>query len=249
MDLYEAFALTGDSIVAAVGGGGKTSLVYRLAAETAGRGSFGIVTTTVKFTKPPGMPMPPVVTVRPEGLAAAAREQRRAGAAVVLASGNAERGRLLGFEAAAIDRLAAENLGLLAIEADGSAHRPFKAPATHEPVIPSSTTGVVVCVGLEVLGHELSERWVHRSGIAARLAEQPEGSLVTPNTIVRVLLHPLGGRKGVPPGAKVHALLNNPATPEHEKLALHIAQRLVYGGFHRAVIATAHAGVVRGVVS
>ena len=52
MDLYEAFGLSPGSIVAATGGGGKTSLVYGLANEAAARGMSAIVTTTTKLTLP-----------------------------------------------------------------------------------------------------------------------------------------------------------------------------------------------------
>lgn len=250
MDLYEAFALAPGAIVAAVGGGGKTSLVHALAAAAAARGLSAIVTTTTKFTRPPGMPMPPIIETSNLDAAKDVANRLQPGLTIVACTGIGARGRLLGFQPGTIAALATLGPGLIAVEGDGSAQRPFKAPGEHEPVIPGAATDVVVCVGLEVLGHELGARWVHRPEMVAILAGARQGEPVTADMIVRVLLHDRGGRKAVPPGARVHALLNNPVTTEHERLGVHIAERLVYGGFRRAVVANAHRphGDVRAVV-
>lgn len=249
MDLYEAFALSPGAIVAAVGGGGKTSLVYSLGAEAAVRGLSAVVASTTKFTRPPGGEMPRIIESRDADLAARLRCELAPGAVVAASAGDGAHGRIDGFLPQTIDDLAGIGAGLIAVEADGSAHRPFKAPASHEPVIPASATDVIVCAGLEVLGHALEAPWVHRPEIAARLADTFPGALVTADTIVRVLLHEAGGRKGVPAGARLHALLNGPSSEEHERLGAHIAGRLVYGGYHSAVVATAHRpGDIRAVV-
>ncbi|MBA4179045.1 MAG: putative selenium-dependent hydroxylase accessory protein YqeC [Anaerolinea sp.] len=249
MDLYEAFGLSPGSIVAAVGGGGKTSLVYALGYEAAARGFSAIITSTTRFTRPAGIPMPPIIESTDAALAGDVARALAPGTVHVASAGEATRGRLAGFAPESIDALAALAPGLIAVEADGSGRRPFKAPADHEPAIPRSATDVVVCVGLEVLGHALEADRVHRPEIVARLAGSFPGAIVTAATIVRVLLHEAGGRKNVPPGARLHALLNGPRTEEHEKLGAHIAERLVYGGYHRAVVATAHRpGDIRAVV-
>jgi probable selenium-dependent hydroxylase accessory protein YqeC len=249
MDLFEAFDLRPGAIVAAVGGGGKTSLVYALGYEAAARGLCAVVTTTTKFTRPPGLPMPAIIETTDMRAADDIGDAAAAGKVFVVSTGTGTRDRLLGVLPETIGALATLGLGLITVEADGSAHRPFKAPGEHEPVIPSPATDVIVCVGLHVLGQPLNEQWVHRPGIVAELSEVPLGAPVTTDVIVRTLLHASGGLKAVPPGARVHALLNNPPTPEHETLAAHIAERLVYGGYHRAVVATAHIpGDIRAVV-
>jgi hypothetical protein len=65
-----------------------------------------------------------------------------------------------------------------------------------------------------------------------------EGDAITADMVVEVLTHEEGGRKNVPPGARLSALLDGPETAEHERLGAYIAQRLVYAGFERAVVAT-----------
>src|SRR5690606_22883152 len=120
----------------------------------------------------------------------------------------------------------------------------FKAPAAHEPVIPSRTTDVVVCVGLDVLGKPLTEEHVHRPEIVARLAKVELGEPVTMEIIMRVLVHEEGGRKGLPEGARLHALLNNPEDEEQRKVGTKLAGRLIFGGFYRAIVATVHRGQI-----
>ena len=250
MDLYDAFGLVHGAIVAAVGGGGKTSLIFALANNAAERGLSAIVTTTTKFTPPPGIPLPPVLETSDSRAEEDIKLALAPGNVVVAITGRGERERMLGFEPQTIVSMEATSPGLIVIEADGSAHRPFKAPGEHEPVIPACATDVIVCVGLDVLGHRLDETWVHRPEIVAALSGARTGEIVTADMIVQVLTAGGGGRKHVPHGARIHALLNHPRTPEHESLGKHIAQRLVYEGFATAVVATAHTpgGDVRAVV-
>ncbi len=236
-------------MVAAVGGGGKTSLVYALASEATGRGLSAVVTTTTRFTRPRRQPMPPMIECDAESIGESLRTSIAPGKTVVAVSAVGPRERLLGFDPEVVDSFASLGIGLLAVEADGSAQRHFKGPAGHEPSIPSRTTDVVVCVGLDILGKPLDERFVHRPEVVADLAGAVRGEPVTADMIVRVLLHEAGGRKGVPANARLHALLNGPPTDEHVTLGTHIGSRLVYGGYYRAVVATAHRpGDVRAVL-
>jgi len=250
VDLFDAFRLRPHSIVAAVGGGGKTSLVYALGVEAADRGLSAIITTSTKFTRPAGADLPPILIADPASAIDTAREHLVNGSAIVLASGRGTHNRLHGFDDGILCGLVPLNPGIITVEADGSAHRPFKAPAGHEPAIPACATDVVVCVGLEVLGQPLDERRVHRPDVVAAIAEAALGEPVTVETIVRVLRQAAGGRKNVPAGAGLHALLNNPLTAEHESLGAHLASRLVYEGFNTAVVASAHRpGDIRAVVT
>ena len=245
VDLSAAFDVRRGSIVTAVGGGGKTSLVFRLAREAADRGERAVVATTTKFTVP-GEQGPLVYAEGGEAAIHTEVERTAAPGTVLIAhSGRGARGRLMGFTADVAGQIPGD---VVAIEGDGSAHRPFKAPDAHEPVIPPQSTHVVVCVGLEVLGQPLAEERVHRAKLVAALTSARPGSPVVADMIVDVLLHPDGGRKGVPPGTRLMALLNAPRTEEHRRLGDHIGARLVYGGFERAIVATAHAGAVHSLV-
>ncbi len=240
MDLFDTFDLKPGAVVAVVGGGGKTSLVYGLGDRAAEMGLSAVVASTTKFTRRPGGPMPHVIEADDERSLASLRASMAPGTVVVASAGPAAKGRMQGYAPETVDRWSELEAGLIAVEADGSAHRPFKAPAAHEPVIPSSATDVVVCVGLEVLGKALTEQNVHRAEIAAALGKTQVGAPVTIETILRVLTHEDGGRKGLPESARLHALLNAPANEEQRTLGAKLAGRLIFGGYYRAIVGTVH---------
>lgn len=247
MDLFEAFALEPGRVVVAVGGGGRTALAYGAVLEAARRGMPAIVVPAVRSTGPEPASPHRCLTTSDATLVADAMQAVHPGEALALVGERDDHGEFPGFALEPIAGLSLP-LGLIAVDGDGARTRWFKAPGPHEPAIPASATDVAVCVGLEILGQPLSDAWVHRPGVVSDLTGAATGAPVTADIIVQVLLHERGGRKNVPAGARLHALLENPVTDEHLSLANHIAARLVYGGFTSAVIATAATTTVHGVV-
>ena len=75
-------------------------------------------------------------------------------------------------------------------------------------MIPVETTLVVPLVGADVFGKPLDADHVHRPEIISALSGAPLGTPITPEIVARVLIHPEGGRKGVPSGARVVVLIN-----------------------------------------
>ena len=113
------------------------------------------------------------------------------------------------------------------IEADGSRQHPLKAPATHEPPIPDFVETVGVVAGLSGLGRPLTEDYIHRSEIFARLSGLAPGETVTPEALVRVLTHPAGGLKNIPPQAQRFVLLNQADTSKLQSMGGKMAQDLL----------------------
>ncbi len=247
MELTEAFGLPNHAIVAVVGGGGKTSLVFSLAREAHGQGRKAMVTTSTRFTRPGGSDdFQLLATSDAEALShvRSASWERP----LIVTTGDAARGRLLGLEEATIDGLAGLGLGLIAIEADGSRGRHFKAPGDNEPIIPASTTDVVVSLGLDILGKPLTEEFVHRPERVMAITGGVEGEPITAALVTLVLAHEEGGRKNVPPGARFHAMLSSLGEKREIEAGNNIAARLVYAGFTRAVVADPVTRKVYGVM-
>ena len=135
----------------------------------------------------------------------------------VLTGEPARDGRLPGLAAETMAALSAftrqKDLPLL-IEADGARQLAFKAPAEHEPAIPSFVDTVVVLAGLSALGKPLDKDNVHRPERVSQLSGLGVGTVVTSEAVTAVLLHPDGGLRNIPAGARRVVLLNQADTPE-----------------------------------
>ena len=118
------------------------------------------------------------------------------------------------------------NMTLL-IEADGSHQKALKAPNEREPVIPEFTDAVIVVAGLSGLGKSLTEKYVHRPQLFSTLSGFPLNDSITPDALIRVLTHPNGGLKNIPPDARRIVFLNQADTPELQSIGGKISTELL----------------------
>src|SRR5262249_10549683 len=156
MTLADALGMTSDDVVALVGGGGKTTAMFRLAREMVARGGRAITTTTTRiFAAQIGLAPSHVRAVEATGERIAV-ELNAYGHTLVIGETSSETGKADGVSLDLFGRLRRWHPDACILnEADGSRMRPFKAPATHEPVIPEETTLVVMVVGADVFGRPL----------------------------------------------------------------------------------------------
>ena len=230
MQLIEALRLDRNARAALVGGGGKTTALFQLARELLSQSESVLVTTTTHLGSWQSAQADHHFIL----LAAASYLPTHLPPGVLLFSGPPSgEERLSGLDKAAIQALftlaEAHRLPLL-VEADGSRRLPLKAPAAHEPVIPGWANTVVVTVGMSGLGQPLNADWVQRPEIFARLAGLPTGEAISIEALARVLCHPQGGLKGIPPAARRIVLLNQADTPERQAAAGRLAQHLLAPG-------------------
>ncbi len=240
MKLTDALNVAEDEVVALVGGGGKTSAMFRLAREVAAAGGNAITTTTTRIFAAQIALAPayvPAADATRESVSAALASQRLV---LVIGDTNPKDGKADGVSLELFERLRSWfPHACIVNEADGSRMRPFKAPAAHEPVIPAQTTLVVPVVGADVFGQTLDADHVHRPELVSALSGAPLGTPITPEIVARVLAHPDGGRKGVPPGARVIVLINKVESLPDRKPADETAERLLRDPAIHAVVLTA----------
>ena len=160
--LIHALALPDTGFISLVGGGGKSTLLLRLARERQARGLRTVVTTTTRILRAQGEAAGPVAGDLPALEAALAQSLT-----VCAALPAPELGKLAPPSQALLDQ--ALNLaGLVVAEADGAHGRPVKAPAGYEPCLLPHSAAVVAVAGLSALGRPLEEV-CHRPELAARL--------------------------------------------------------------------------------
>ncbi len=226
--LLRALRLEGAPKIGLVGAGGKTGLMFGIAralpAET-----ILVTTTTHLGASQFGLADHHVVAGSPEEIA---RLATRLPSGIVLITGPAivERDRISGLDAhtlAALRRLADQRRLPLLIEADGSRQRPVKAPADHEPAIPGFVELVLVLAGLGAIGMPLHQDWVHRPEIFSTLSGLEAGRTITANALAGVLVHPRGGLKAIPNGARRVACLTQAGNADRRAHAAGLADRLL----------------------
>ncbi len=225
--LSAAFEIGPREVVTIVGGGGKTTTLFRLGRELHPRGGTVITTTTHIMVPPPDPDLETVMGSEPDTMLAGCRAALARGRVPVLGSRLTPEGRLGGVAPEVVDVCAAQaDLAYLTVEADGSAHKPFKAPLEYEPVVPRSTTLLVAVVGVDALGQPLDGEHIHRPQRVAELSGATLGEPVTAETIARVMVHPAGPLRDAPESARVVILLNKADTDARRVAAMEIAQAL-----------------------
>ena len=210
MPLVTALRVERNAVISFVGGGGKTSSMFRLARDLSGMGWRVVTTTTTHISQDQAAMAPAALPVQDISLLGAHLDRHHHCLVIGPPDG---KGRVHGASPELIAALSARpDVDAVLVEADGSRSLPFKAPGDHEPVVPSVTTLLVPIVGLNALGTPLDETHVHRAEIAAALAGVSVGSPVSEETIARVLSHREGGAKQLPEGARLVPLLNKADT-------------------------------------
>lgn len=223
--------------VVLTGGGGKTSLLFTLAKALAAAGERVLCTTTTRMLLPDADERLDVsLGDSPESLFAAPPKALYA-ALPPDADGGTRKVR--GFAPERIDALSASGrFDRVLAEADGAAGRPLKAPAPHEPVVPSRTAVAVAVLGLGCLGKPFSPETVFRAEQVAAITGLSPGDILAPAAVARLAPHPDGMFKNIPAGAKRYLFCNQADIPGAEAAGRELA----------AAILDNHPGCVDGVV-
>lgn len=197
--------------ISLVGGGGKTSLMYRLAKELSKRGERVVVTTSTHIACP--REYKTVFLTQAEEIKSVVWGPESGFLVVGQPDGAGTRPeKLKGMAVEEISKLG-EYADVVLIEADGAKRLPIKIPRQGEPVIIPETELVIGVAGLDCVGRPLSVgcfRWES----AGFLKEQDAFHQITLGDVACIMTHPLGGRKGVM--AREYKIVLNKADGERE---------------------------------
>lgn len=176
-------------VIAVVGGGGKTSLIYRLTQELIEKQKSVIVTTTTHMAYESARPF--ADGGEPEKV----KELLKAFGYVVAAEKKDDGVKIGSLPYERMKELCAL-CDVLLIEADGARNLPVKVPEKWEPVIPDFADMVIGVVGLDCLGVPIRQT-AHRIERTAEFLEKSPDAPVTLQDIIKIISSVSGLFKGV----------------------------------------------------
>ena len=197
--LADKLGLGERELVSLVGGGGKSTLLFGLGDELAAAGKRVILTTTTKMGREQVLALPTICWSADTDCARAALD--KPGPVMLLTYGDDH--KVTGPSPELVDRLFAESTAdYIIVEADGSKGRPLKAPAGHEPVVPTASTTVVILVGIDAVGRPLAQV-THRTEVAQDFLGTGSDRTLTAADCAAIVLHPKGALRTCPPSSRV----------------------------------------------
>ena len=170
-----------------VGGGGKTTVMYELAAAWAASGRKVLVLTSTHILQPADGSF--------AADAAAVQDLWQQGRYAVIGTPELSTGKLTAPPQDLYEALQLQ-ADVILCEADGSKHHPCKAPAAHEPVLLPDSDIVLAVVGMDALGCPLAQA-CQRPQLAAALLGCSAEKIIDAQMLVALLLSEQGARKNV----------------------------------------------------
>lgn len=205
-------------VICLVGAGGKSTIMYELAAKYAEIGKKVVVTTSTHIWEPKSCYASNV---------AEARVLWQASCYAVVGQQEAGTGKLVALEAAELQHYEVE-ADVVLVEADGAKSKPCKVPRDGEPVIWPECDTVVGVVGLDALGCSIESACFRVDEVCALLGVTAE-HVLTEADLARILLSEQGTRKNVGT-RKYYVVLNKCDSFELRQRASKLKALLVKNG-------------------
>ena len=212
-------------IAAIVGAGGKTTTMFALARALAERGLRVVTTKSTAIHRPSLARSPKLLVAPPERWRTDLPPALDAHPVVTVVTAAPTPRRYDGIPPELAPVLLRESgADVLIVEADGARRRLLKAPAAHEPAMPSGATLVMPVACLAAVGRPLVARHVHRPELVAGILGIDPETPLTIDHVLTLLLDERAGRKAAPPAARFWpALTANHAVPPDQLAAVRAA--------------------------
>lgn len=231
MYIYKAVKLdiNQNRVISFVGGGGKTTTIFALSRELRQAKKKILIATSTKVFNPEKeeydyyflkdiknefIPLEGSVTF----LGECVKDEK-----------------LIGVSSGKIDEIIGRNIfDFIFIEADGSNRKSIKAPACHEPVIPSKTTLTIGVIGLDCLNKAIDESTVHRPELFKEISGNESLEIISEDSIVNLVLDKNGLFKNSK-GKKI-LLLNKADNSMKIQIGKSIQVKLISKGFANIIV-------------
>lgn len=226
MNIYELFDIdfSQKELICFVGGGGKTTTLFKLAHELKSLGKKVLVTTSTAIFYPDEDDYDKLLINHSVEVLRNIGEIKK-GTITIIGRAVSQENKLLGLDQEIIEAIHNKQLfDYILVEADGSKRKSIKSPADHEPVIPCNTDKTVGVIGLDAVGKKINEENVHRSSLFCQVTDSSMEDVINEETIFKLISHKQGLFKDVSEGCLNYVLLNKVDDEAREKSALMIKE-------------------------
>lgn len=237
-------------IISFVGGGGKTSLIYKLGKELSKAGKKVIITTTTHMFMPDNNV---VLTGKKEDIIELIKKENMITVGMLCDEKNTKydhnqlkkektsdtieesKPRKIKGVQSSLSKTFIKLADFVLVEADGAKRLPLKMPASHEPVIFEGSDLVVGVCGIDAIGKTIKET-CHKSNIVSEFLNTNEEHLIDEGDIAKILLSGKGQRKGVNCNYKV--IINKVDNDERFEIAKNISKEFLKLGTNELILTT-----------
>lgn len=235
--LAEAFDIPRDARVAAIGGGGKMTLLLALGADWARAGGKPLLAAASRISQHEERGVPGVRTVLLPAARSAWPDVRFFGGELLVVGRKGEQsGVIEPLSGDEIDALArASGADLVLLKADDAHGRSLVEHPPGEHGVPLEASLVIAVAGLDAWGTPIGEDTVHRHDLFAERAAIGEGDRLEDDAYYATLADPTGYRALVPPGARYAVFLNKADRPVRVAVAQRVAMGLIERGVGEVV--------------
>lgn len=216
--------------IACVGAGGKTSVMFWLAQQFKAMALRVFCTTTTHINQPTPSQCDTFILndnaiVRLDLL----KKHATAGQIICCASTcEPSLNKVKGLAPQEINTIKALGLfDVCLVEADGAQGLTIKAPAIHEPVIPSNTDVVMALVSAQSLLRPANPALIHRWESFAAITQCQEGVIIDETILCRLINHPNGMFKNAPKQAIRILVINALDLALSESSLIALSQKLL----------------------
>lgn len=250
LTLSEALGIRPRSIVAVVGGGGKTSTLVRLCQEAAREGRRVLATTTARMKLEELADMQEVLlwdehdatgqtwtafsrgcvggltdTWIDDALSGTFHDSRMP---VAFLGRSVMRDKVVGLPVDYLGQLLARlNWDVVVVEADGARGRSVKGHRLGEPILPLCATHCVIVVGADGIESEVGEDTCHRPEVIRDLLGLSWTDRLNARRIVELLCHPRGLLSKIPGDMEVALYVNKVPLGRHHRPARELAEAVL----------------------
>ncbi len=228
MNLISAFNIPNSKpqTIAFVGGGGKSTTIYRLALELAKNQKKVLITTTTMIFHPNVKNRPYNIFFTGSVDSFLQNISPKKGTITVAGAEIIYEGKKIdGFTPDELKQIQSSgNFDIILVEADGARGKPVKAPAKYEPVIPLDTDIVTGVIGMDCIGTFINNQNVHRPEIFTKITGSSIDDVLETQMLNKLIKSPSGIFKGTSPKSRKIVIFNKSDTADRILKAREIAK-------------------------